>query len=102
MSADKDSREDQVTHDTPARQDELAGDTGLTEEQQLNRDTSYSPSSEDDMEALQRHPGQSEALDDPDIDPADVQVLPGSGGPDDQGDVEVDPSDIHIPGRTTD
>ncbi|RNE67414.1 hypothetical protein [Cryobacterium tepidiphilum] len=99
MSADKDPGKDQVAADTAKTPDQLAHDTGLPEHEQLDRDTSYSPSSEDDMEPLQRHPRQSEALDDPDIDPADVEVLPGTGGPDDQGDVDVDPKDIHIPGR---
>jgi hypothetical protein len=101
MSADKDSEPDLVAPDTPKTAEQLAHDTGLPEHEQLDRDTSYSPSSEDDMEPLQRHPRQSEALDDPDIDPDDVQVLPGAGGPDDQGDVDVDPRDIHIPGRAT-
>lgn len=99
MSADKDSPKIQVAADTAKGEDGLAHDTGLLAREQLERDTSYSPSSEDDMEPLQRHPQQSEALDDPDIDPDDVQVLPGAGGPDDPGDVEVDPGDIHLPGH---
>lgn len=101
MSAEKDSGTHRVAADTAKTEDELAHDTGLPEREQLNRDTSYSPASEDDMEPLQRHPGQSEALGDPDIDAANVEVLPGTGGPDDEGDVDVDPKDIHIPGRAT-
>ena len=31
---------------------------------------------------------------DPDINDDDVKVLPGTGGPDDTGDVDVDPDDI--------
>jgi hypothetical protein len=32
------------------------------------------------------------------IDPEDVLVAPGDGGPDDPGDVEVDRSDLRLPG----
>jgi hypothetical protein len=35
-------------------------------------------------------------VDDEDIDADQVQLLPGTGGPDDVGDVEVDPADIHL------
>ncbi|MCT9819576.1 hypothetical protein N3K63_04665 [Microbacterium sp. W1N] len=34
-----------------------------------------------------------------DIDQDAVHVAPGAGGPDDGGDVEVDPRDLHLPGR---
>jgi hypothetical protein len=62
----------------------------------LRHDTDYSPSSEREMETLQDDQS-SEAFDDPDIDRDDVRLLPGTGDYTDDGDVEVDPSEIHIP-----
>ncbi len=40
----------------------------------------------------------SEALDDDEIDASGVRTLPGTGGPDDVGDIDVDPDDINLPG----
>ena len=59
-------------------------------------DTSSQPSSEAETEAKQ---GDQSTPDD--IDGSQVKTLPGTGGPDDSGDVDVDPGDIHIPGRDT-
>ncbi|WP_353987666.1 hypothetical protein [Ruicaihuangia caeni] len=67
---------------------------GRDEEEQLARDTAYSPSSEDETEAKQAN-SVPDALDDDIKD--DVRVAPGTGGPDDQGDVEVDPDDLNLP-----
>ena len=36
---------------------------------------------------------------DPDISADDVNVLPGTGGPDDVGDVELDPADYNRSGH---
>jgi hypothetical protein len=33
------------------------------------------------------------------VDPDDVKVLPGTGGPDDVGDVEVDPDELNMSGH---
>jgi hypothetical protein len=66
-------------------------------------DTAYSPSSEREMEVLQDDQSGSPALQDPDIDRSAIKVLPGTGDYTDDGDVEVDPADIHmpsLPGRT--
>lgn len=67
-------------------------------------DTDYSPSSERETEVLQDDQDDSPALVDPDIDRSAVKLLPGTGDYDDDGDVEVDPADIHMPhlpaGRT--
>lgn len=60
-------------------------------------DTHTSPSSERDVAALQRDQDDSPALDDPDIDRSAIKVLPGTGDYDDDGDVEVDPKDLHMP-----
>lgn len=62
-------------------------------------DTDYSPGSDRDVEALQDDQAGSRALDDPDIDRDAVGVLPGTGDPTDDGDVAVDPDEVHIPRR---
>lgn len=55
------------------------------------------PESEADTEALQdRAVSESAALDDADISEHDVRTLPGTGGPDDEGDVDVDPGELHL------
>jgi hypothetical protein len=60
-------------------------------------DTVNSPQSERETASRQgRGVESSEAVNDDDVDADQVQVLPGTGGPDDVGDVEVDPADIHL------
>lgn len=56
----------------------------------IEKDTNYSPASDTDTDRLQDDPAGSPALDDPDIDESAVKVLPGTGGPDDEGDVTMD------------
>ncbi|WP_237656978.1 hypothetical protein [Agreia sp. COWG] len=56
------------------------------------------PASERDAEAKQAEGVESSAAVDSDVDAADVLVLPGTGGPDDVGDVEVDPSELNLSG----
>ena len=69
-------------------------------------DTAYSPSSERETEELQDDQDDSAVFDDPDVDRSAVKLLPGTGDPTDDGDVEVDAADIHLPhlppGRTDD
>jgi hypothetical protein len=69
-------------------------------------DTDYSPSSERETEELQDDQADSPVFDDPDIDRSAVKLLPGTGDYTDDGEVEVDPSEIHMPhlppGRTDD
>ncbi|RFA21269.1 hypothetical protein [Subtercola boreus] len=56
------------------------------------------PGSEADTEILQNEPvTASDAIDD-DTNVSDVEVLPGTGGPDDVGDIEVDPSELNLSG----
>ena len=66
----------------------------------------YSPSSERETEVLQDDQTDSPVFDDPDIDRSAIKLLPGTGDYTDDGDVEVDPSEIHMPhlppGRTDD
>jgi len=61
---------------------------------QTRKDTSYSPASEAETQAKQDDPVPSTI----DSDAADqVKVAPGTGGPDDPGDVEVNKEDINLP-----
>lgn len=66
-------------------------------DESLRKDMSYSPASETETQHKQADP-LPETIDD-DIAAEDVNVVPGTGGPDDEGDVEVDPADLNMPGR---
>ncbi|WP_194398087.1 hypothetical protein [Microbacterium atlanticum] len=72
----------------------------LSEQDSLRKDMSYSPGSETETQRKQ----EDELPDslDPDIDADAVNVVPGTGGPDDVGDVEVDPDELNLPGRAAD
>lgn len=59
----------------------------------VRKDMRESPSSEAEVQELQENAEESEALGDPGIDEDRVVVLPGTGGPDDVGDIEPDPQD---------
>jgi hypothetical protein len=76
-----------------------------TEPEPGEKDMLYSPQSEREQQSMQNRPvTSSEAVKDDDIDADQVQTLPGTGGPDDVGEVEVDPDDIHLdaePGPAT-
>jgi len=65
-----------------------------SENDSVERDTVYSPSSNAETRERQEDPRESPATSDPDINDENVKVLPGTGGPDDSGDVEVNPDDI--------
>ena len=61
------------------------------------KDMVYSPESERETRSFQSRPVESsEAVRDPDIDADQVQVLPGTGGPDDVGEIDVDPGEINL------
>jgi hypothetical protein len=60
-------------------------------------DTAYSPASERETESRQEQPRTSPATQDQEIDDDTVKVLPGTGGPDDPGDVDVDDEDFNFP-----
>jgi hypothetical protein len=49
------------------------------------------------VSALQQDQSGSPALQDPDIDRDAIQVLPGTGDYTDDGAVDVDPGEVHIP-----
>ena len=56
------------------------------------------PSSERDDEALQDEAVTDSAGVDSDMDAEEILVLPGTGGPDDVGEIEVDPSELNLSG----
>jgi hypothetical protein len=61
---------------------------------------SYPDSNERDIDAKQSTPTRnSAAFDDPDVDAGKVEVLPGTGGPDDVGDTEIEPEDYNRSGH---
>jgi hypothetical protein len=66
----------------------------LDDERQTEKDISYSPASDRETAERQKSPAESPATDDVD---ADVQTLPGTGGPDDPGDVSTATGEIDIP-----
>jgi hypothetical protein len=68
---------------------------------QTKKDTAYSPGSETETEEKQDEPRDSTTLDKHDVDSDAVKTLPGTGGPDDVGDIEVDEADIHLPSDPT-
>lgn len=70
------------------------GDEALT-----RKDMSYSPASEHDVEHRQAHPQSSAATDDPEVDEDAVELLPGTGGPDDVGEIDVEGEPINMPRR---
>lgn len=85
---DTDDRTDEPTPATESPHSEPDG---------LAHDTAYSPSSESETSQKQSD-GVADAVDD-DIDESQVNVAPGTGGPDDVGDVEVDPEHINLSGH---
>lgn len=67
----------------------------LTDDELIRKDVSYSPASEAETAAKQDG-SLPEEVDD-DIDASRVKTVPGTGGPDDTGDVEVDPDELNMP-----
>lgn len=60
------------------------------DENTVEKDVSYSPGSGRETEEAQEDPGGSAHFDDPEIDASKVTTLPGEGGPDDVGEIDVD------------
>jgi hypothetical protein len=56
---------------------------GLNDDEQVQKDMAYSPGSERETQQKQDEPGAG--------------ILPGSGGPDDNGTLEVPDPDLQIP-----
>ena len=66
------------------------------EESIVRKDTNESPTSETDTQVKQTESTSSSSAVDDDIDDDDVSVLPGTGGPDDSGEVDVDPAELNL------
>jgi hypothetical protein len=71
------------------------GDDALSDDEQLLKDRSYAPSSGRETRQRQESPDRSRATDD--VDAEGVETLPGTGGPDDNGAVDVDPEELNVP-----
>jgi hypothetical protein len=71
--------------------------TGLSEQDAVRKDRAYSPASETETERKQDERVSPNVAGDVDTDA--VQVAPGTGGPDDAGQVDVDPEELNLPGR---
>ena len=68
---------------------------GLNDEELTRKDTSYSPASESETQAKQQDPVPDT------IEPEAaerVKVAPGTGGPDDPGDIEMDIDELDVEG----
>jgi len=69
---------------------------GLSDEKLTRKDMSYSPASDRETRELQeRSADESPATDD--VDSERVANLPGTGGPDDSGDVEPPEGELDAP-----
>ena len=64
----------------------------LSDTEQTRKDVSYSPGSEDETAAKQADP-VPEGIDD-DIDSSRIRAVPGTGGPDDSGDIDMSPEEV--------
>ena len=73
----------------------MSVDDRLSDDEQLRKDRSYAPSSGRETQQRQASPDRSRATDD--VDAEAVEVLPGTGGPDDDGAVDVDPDELRMP-----
>jgi hypothetical protein len=63
--------------------------------------TDYADTNDRDIQAKQDEGVRgSTAVDDPDVATDDVRVLPGTGGPDDVGDIDVDPAELNLDGHS--
>lgn len=64
----------------------------LSDAEQTRKDVSYSPGSETETAAKQAEPLPDGV--DEDIDESRIRAVPGTGGPDDAGDVDLDPDEV--------
>jgi hypothetical protein len=73
----------------------------MSDQKNFEEDTpgpGYADTNERDIQAKQSSDTNA-APTDPDVDDSDVKVLPGTGGPDDVGDIEVDPDELNMSGH---
>lgn len=72
-------------------------DAPRTDDELLRKDVSYSPGSDTETAAKQADPIPDQVAED--VDTEGVRAVPGTGGPDDAGDIDVDPDDLNLPFR---
>jgi hypothetical protein len=60
-------------------------------------DDRTSPGSETETAAKQADPIPDRVAGD--VDESEIRAVPGTGGPDDAGDVDVDPDELNLPGH---
>jgi hypothetical protein len=77
----------------PGRKAVGDADAPLSDEELTTKDRAYAPASERETEVKQ----DDQSTHARDVDTENVDLLPGTGGPDDNGIVEPDPGEIHIP-----
>jgi len=71
-----------------------------TQENSGLKDAAYSPASEREQEVRNEPGGQtSAATEDPEVDSDAVNLLPGTGGPDDQGDIDAADQEFSLNGK---
>lgn len=69
-----------------------------SEDRDIEKDDSYTPSSERETERNQYDTVETRAGGAEGVTSDDVMVLPGTGGPDDTGDIEMKPGEYHPAG----
>jgi hypothetical protein len=86
-----------MTHESPDRTESIRPETAASPG---TPGDGYPDSNNRDIDAKQDSAVRdSEAFDDPGIDDSKVNVLPGTGGPDDVGDIEAEPDDYNRTGH---
>ncbi|WP_423917345.1 hypothetical protein ACPEEZ_08270 [Frigoribacterium sp. 2-23] len=65
---------------------------------EIDDPTTSTATSEATVEEMQSTPVSDSPAVDGDIDEEAVKTLPGTGGPDDVGTIDVDPADLHLSG----
>ena len=95
MTFDEEARKTRKAEDDAAR---THSKKGLSDRDQTALDRVNSPQSEDETEVLQNEAISDSDGIDHDTNRSDIEVLPGTGGPDDVGDIEVDPSELNLSG----
>jgi hypothetical protein len=82
----------QRPQELPRPEDDIPGANTDTD------DTRTSPGSETETIEKQADPMPDRVA--ADVDESQVRAVPGTGGPDDAGDVDVDPDELNLPGRS--
>ncbi|MEH3089787.1 MAG: hypothetical protein PGN24_09405 [Microbacterium arborescens] len=81
---------------TPAADDPATEEQPLSRAQAVSKDRRYTPGSDTETREKQADGATSP---DADVDDDLVRARPGTGGPDDVGDVDVEAEDLNLPWR---